>query len=97
MDFNDRIERLADRENKASKGLIRLSRGVLIRSEALPLLREMAQALSEAQAENERLSARVDEAKKLLLKTELRPGSMFVALFETLCGERKELEALHDA
>lgn len=40
---------------------------VALRNEALPLLREMAQALSEARAENERLRARQAKLKETLL------------------------------
>lgn len=94
--FNDRIERLAELDGKASNanweiGLaskficsrdkdtgifhcvgdintIDDSRFICaLRNEALPLLREMAQALSEARAENERLRARQANLKETLL------------------------------
>lgn len=102
-DFNDRIERLAELEGKASienwwidpisedilcpcsmnadepdligktetKENARLI--VALRNEALPLLREMAKALSEAMAENERLREGIkDVAAKFAEMTDLR-------------------------
>jgi len=89
-DFKQRIERLEDREKKASKGLIRLSRGVLIRNEALPLLREMAQALSEAKAENERLREGVGRALENIKDADA------VGLRSDLRKAMKELEALQN-
>lgn len=47
------------------------------------------QMLNDKSDKLEELEERIENTKKLLLKTELRPGSMFVALFEALCGERK--------
>lgn len=53
-DFNDSIERLAELEGKATPGQFAID----FYNEALPLLREMAQALSEAKAENVGLKGR---------------------------------------
>jgi len=93
MNFNDRIERLAELEKKASPGPWEyesqessfsneicgymtkpdiedmlngkdcdMALSIAFRNEALPLLREMARALSEAMAENERLREGIGRA-----------------------------------
>ncbi len=73
-------------------------------NEALPLLRDMAQALSEAQAENERLrdeneelSDRVEVALEVMYKDDSNYFTTVIAAKYILENGLKEVEALHDA
>ena len=119
--FNDRIERLAELEGKASHanweiGLaskficsrdkdtgifhsvgdintIDDSRLICaLRNDALPLLREMAQALSEAQAENERLRDGIGRALELMESKEnlIEDGHPFSEWFYCILGLLKD-------
>ncbi len=71
--------------------------------EALPLLREMAQALSEAQAENERLRegfgrvAQKLEASDLIDLAHSAINDRYGAAKTCIQKALRELEALHDA
>ncbi len=64
---------------------------------SLPLLREMAKALSEAQAENEELSDRVEAALEVMYKDDSNYFATVIAAKYILENGLIELEALHDA
>ena len=135
--FNDRIERLAELEAKASPGPWEyesqessfsneicgymtkpniedmlngkdcdVALSCALRNDALTLLREMAQALSEARAENERLKADAERTDKAFSKTlkdlvlanreSKRFGNQMVLAVNKVCELQAENERLRE-